>query len=155
MILLDKLLDYYGKPDSPHPENFLAIYRNEFAAVPEDQQEAVALHVIRTQTRWGRTWPTVPEIEAAVKAVKSQRERGIADLPPVIENFDQWFAGLCREMQAAKSFAAIDNIIGKLEPYHEGKLCLPWRMARLTELGAERTKALKIAGARNPAGVDA
>lgn len=153
MILLDKLRDYYGKPDTPSPDNFFAMYRNEFADVPAEIQEAVAMHVIRTQTRWGRTWPTIPDIAAAVKVVKAMRARGVADLPP-IEDFESWFAGLRRQVETATSEMQIAAAIEKLSPYVEAQFCLPSRMHELWKIGAARSKALKIKHARNPAGVD-
>jgi hypothetical protein len=153
LILLDKLRDYYGKPDTPSPDNFFAMYRSEFAGVPEGIQEAVAMHVIRTQKGWGRPWPTIPEIWAAVKTVKAMRERGVSELPP-IEDFESWFAGLRHQVENATSEMQIAAAIEKLSPYVEAQFCLPSRMHELWKVGAARSKALKIKHARNPAGVD-
>jgi hypothetical protein len=75
-------------------------------------------------------------------------------LPPRIADFDGWYAALRRQVETATTVQQIANAIEKLAPYHEAKLCLGWRMAELSALGAAREKAIRIATARNPAGVD-
>lgn len=146
MIMLDKLTDYYGKPETPNPAGFLAMYQNEFGDLADWVQEAAAMHVIRNQARWGRTWPTIPEIAAAVKKV---RERGPAALPS-IDDFEAWFADLRRQVREAESEHEIVKALSALEPYVEAKYCFPSRMTELEKIGAARSKELRAKQARNP-----
>ena len=137
--LIEKFVTLYGDPKTEDPKDFLAEYAAALRGFDKATLKLAAQTIART--RLVRAWPTIAECIDAAKKAEGVAKHSVSGLAP-IENWDDWYGGIMRDIKYAETEREIEAAIEKVRPYAMAKWCFPHRLDEVTVQGDARRAAL-------------